>query len=131
MGLNMALAHPALTTIGHKRTKSKFKSAEEAKRYRELEAEWEKNQKRWANMSPNVNQPVKKTSVTSTVQPFRRGNNSHIPSVDSKHVGAVSSKPRQYYTGDKILGIGTLHKSNAVPVFSNEEATDMAKMRRG
>jgi hypothetical protein len=39
-------------------------------------------------------------------------------------------KPKQVYTGDKILGIGTLHKSNAVPVFSVEEAQDMAKMRR-
>jgi len=29
-----------------------------------------------------------------------------------------------------MLGIGTLHKSNAVPVFSQEEALDMAKMRR-
>ena len=34
------------------------------------------------------------------------------------------------YTGDKMLGIGTLHKSNAVPVFKKEEAEDMAKMRR-
>jgi hypothetical protein len=35
------------------------------------------------------------------------------------------------YTGDKMLGIGTLHKSNAVPVFSNHEAKEMARMRRG
>jgi hypothetical protein len=30
-----------------------------------------------------------------------------------------------------MLGIGVLHKSNAVPVFSDEEAIDIAKMRRG
>ena len=36
----------------------------------------------------------------------------------------------QQYTGDQIVGIGTMHKSNAVPVFSNEEAEDLAKMRR-
>jgi hypothetical protein len=35
------------------------------------------------------------------------------------------------YTGTKILGIGTMHKSNAVPVFSEEEAHDIATMRRG
>jgi hypothetical protein len=34
------------------------------------------------------------------------------------------------YTGDKIIGIGTLHKSNAVPIFSEEEARDQATMRR-
>jgi hypothetical protein len=30
-----------------------------------------------------------------------------------------------------MIGIGTLHKSNAVPVFSEDEAADMARMRRG
>jgi hypothetical protein len=30
-----------------------------------------------------------------------------------------------------MLGIGTLHKSNAVPVFSTDEAQEMARMRRG
>ena len=34
------------------------------------------------------------------------------------------------YTGDKMIGIGTLHKSNAVPIFTNEEAKDQANMRR-
>jgi len=29
-----------------------------------------------------------------------------------------------------IKGIGTMHKSNAVPIFSDEEAQDIAKMRR-
>ena len=34
------------------------------------------------------------------------------------------------YTGDKMIGIGTLHKSNAVPIFSNDDAKDQALMRR-
>lgn len=34
------------------------------------------------------------------------------------------------YTGDKMIGVGTLHKSNAVPIFNNTEAEDIAKMRR-
>lgn len=55
------------------------------------------------------------------------------PKLPSRNTGdgIASSKPRMQYTGTKILGIGTLHKSNAVPVFSDEEAVDMAKMRRG
>jgi hypothetical protein len=43
----------------------------------------------------------------------------------------VSSKQIPKYTGTKILGIGTLHKSNGVPIFSEEEAVDIATMRRG
>ena len=41
----------------------------------------------------------------------------------------VKNEIRQY-TGDKIVGIGTLHKSNAVPVFSEQEAKELSSMRR-
>lgn len=34
------------------------------------------------------------------------------------------------YTGTKVLGIGTMHKSNMVPIFAEEEAKDIATMRR-
>ena len=34
------------------------------------------------------------------------------------------------YTGDRMIGIGTLHKSNAVPIFSDDDAKDQALMRR-
>jgi hypothetical protein len=44
--------------------------------------------------------------------------------------GPVSSKPAQVYTGTKVKGIGTMHKSNAVPIFSDEEAVDISRMRR-
>ena len=54
----------------------------------------------------------------------------NFPSLNSSMMGDATVKPKQVYTGDKMLGIGTLHKSNAVPVFSVEEAQDMAKMRR-
>jgi hypothetical protein len=35
------------------------------------------------------------------------------------------------YTGTAMIGIGQLHKSNAVPVFSQEDAIAISKMRRG
>lgn len=41
-----------------------------------------------------------------------------------------TKKENPVYTGTKIKGIGTMHKSNAVPVFSDEEAVDIATMRR-
>lgn len=44
--------------------------------------------------------------------------------------GNCNLKGSMVYTGSKMIGIGTLHKSNAVPVFSDEEAKDMATMRR-
>jgi hypothetical protein len=51
------------------------------------------------------------------------------PSVTS-NVADTSRKERSYYTGKNLLGIGTLHKSNLVPVFNEEDAKDMSNMRR-
>ena len=44
--------------------------------------------------------------------------------------GAVTTKQAPAYTGSKIIGIGIMHKSNLVPIFSSDEAQDIAKMRR-
>lgn len=35
------------------------------------------------------------------------------------------------YTGTLIKGIATMHKSNAVPIIDDEQAKDIARMRRG
>ena len=34
------------------------------------------------------------------------------------------------YTGDKMKGVATMHKSNAVPVFTDKEAKEISSMRR-
>jgi len=55
------------------------------------------------------------------------------PKYDSlETIGGVATKPvmGKVYTGAKMKGIGTLHKSNAVPIFTDEEAKDQANMRR-
>jgi hypothetical protein len=54
---------------------------------------------------------------------------SPIVSLDTGFI-ACTKKFGNSYTGDKIKGIGTMHKSNAVPVFSDDEAKDIASMRR-
>ena len=47
-----------------------------------------------------------------------------------KFCGSTAAKPIPQYTGDKMLGIGLRHKSGFEPVFSQEQAEDLAKMRR-
>ena len=64
----------------------------------------------------------------TVVDPKRLTN--HIPSLDSGS-GVATKKEVQHYTGDAMIGIGQLHKSNAVPVFKAEDAIDISKMRRG
>ena len=52
-----------------------------------------------------------------------------IASLDTGFIACTKTFGNSY-TGDKIKGIGTMHKSNAVPVFSDNEAKDLASMRR-
>jgi len=42
----------------------------------------------------------------------------------------TSKKETMKYTGTLVKGIATMHKSNAVPVISQQEAEDISKMRR-
>jgi hypothetical protein len=43
---------------------------------------------------------------------------------------AAQSKPPSVYTGSQVIGIAVLHKSCLQPIFSQEEAIEVAKMRR-
>jgi len=44
--------------------------------------------------------------------------------------GDCTKKETMKYTGTLVKGIATMHKSNAVPVISQQEAEDISKMRR-
>jgi len=45
--------------------------------------------------------------------------------------GACAKRESPQYTGDLIVGIGTMHKSNAVPIMrGTKQAEEIAKMRR-
>ena len=56
----------------------------------------------------------------------------NYPSVTSASSAESCAKPtRVAYTGTLVKGIATMHKSNAVPIINDQEATDIANMRRG
>lgn len=44
---------------------------------------------------------------------------------------AAKPEPKIYNGKRKLLGIATMHKSNLVPVWGEEEAIEIARMRRG
>jgi len=131
--MTMHLVGPALTMTGKRKGKIKFRNAEEARKHRELQSDWHDLQKKWG-----VEQEQKKRKrlmdaeplVYSLSTPIGRTNTHHIKSLDTGHYGPVSSKPAPKYTGSKMLGVGQLHKSNAVPVFCDQDAIDIARMRR-
>lgn len=59
-----------------------------------------------------------------------RGQQERVRSASNASIGVATVKETVHYTGDAMLGIAQLHKSNAVPVFSQKDAEDVAKMRR-
>ena len=130
--MTMHLAHPALTLGGKKRGKQKFRNAEEARKARELDTSWKELQKKW-----EVDADEKRRRRALAAEPLSyklstpvgRSTSNHIPSRNTGE-GIASSKPTQQYTGTKMMGIGTMHKSNSVPIFSDEEAVAIATMRR-
>ena len=129
----MHLEGPWLSTTGKRKGKQKFASAEHARKARELDESWKELQKKWAveaedkKRSRALSAAPLKGSYSLTI-PEGRNTTAHIKSVNTG--GNAILKPSPVYTGTKVKGIATMHKSNAVPVFSDEEAQDISKMRR-
>ena len=62
----------------------------------------------------------------------REGSIPSAPTNLSAYDPSMAKREPQVYNGErKLLGIATLHKSNMVPVFSKDDAIEIAKMRRG
>jgi len=129
----MHLEGPWLSTTGKKKGKQKFASAAHARKARELDESWKELQKRWAVEAEDKKRRSGLAAAPlngsySLTIPEGRNTTAHIKSVDTG--GNALLKPSPVYTGTKVKGIATMHKSNAVPVFSDEEAVDISKMRR-
>jgi hypothetical protein len=127
----MHLCGPALTTTGKKKGKVKFRNAEEARKARELDQSWKELQKKWLVEAEDKKRSralrAETLSYKLTSPPGR--STAYIPS-RGDYTGNATLAPTKVYTGTKVKGIATMHKSNAVPVFSDEEAQDISRMRR-
>ena len=130
--MSMHLHHPSLSLNGKKRGKAKFRNAEEARKARELAADWDKLKSKW-------DVPAKEKRVGKIFEPLHTGYKLTTPvgrttsrDLPSRVTPGGSTAPvHKVYTGTKVLGIATMHKSNAVPVFAEEEAVEISRMRRG
>jgi hypothetical protein len=130
----MHLEGPWLSTTGKKKGKQKFASADHARKARDLDASWKELLKKH---NIELEEKKRKQALSSAslkgsyslAIPEGRNTTAHIKSLNSG-LGSATLAPPKVYTGTMVKGIATMHKSNAVPIFSNEEAVDIAKMRR-
>lgn len=83
----------------------------------------------WLNKhKPKVNMNLKRKVYTPPVTVRR--DVVYAPSLDTGIGNATKPIEGKRYTGHKMIGIATMHKSNAVPVFDESACTDLASMRR-
>ena len=132
--LSMHLEGPWLSTTGKKKGKQKFASAEHARKAREQEASWKELLKRQGIEleEKRRNRAMSSGTLSSSYSlaiPEGRNTTAHIKSLNSG-LGVATLPPAKVYTGTMVKGIATMHKSNAVPVFSDEQAVDISRMRR-
>ena len=130
--MSMHLEGPWLSTTGKYKGKRKFRNAEEARKSRELDESWNKILKAQGVEAEDRKRKQAMSAETLTYSlkaPEGRHTTAHIKS-RGDYTGNDTMPPPKVYTGDKVKGIATMHKSNAVPVFSDEEAIDISRMRR-
>lgn len=142
--MSMHLASHAYTTNNTKKRKEKKPTkammAQWEADYASRKREWKRNGEpiisfeTWLNERRGIVAPAKTVSKTAKnlptlAIPEGRGTR-HIPSLMNNAAGVATKKDSPVYTGTNMIGIGQLHKSNAVPVFKQEDAEDIAKMRR-
>ena len=122
----MALMPVYFTTTSTKKRKTKFTSSEQKQKSIQLQKDWDALMKKY-DTKPTRN--IKRKVYTSP-QVVRR----EVPRYPSLDTGGNATKPINHdkvYTGDKMIGIAVMHKSNSVPVFSTDSAKEITKMRRG
>lgn len=130
--MTMHLEGPWLTTTGKRKGKQKFRNADEARKARELDESWKRLlAKHEAEQNERKRQRALSAPLISTNKPYVRDTGPRIPSLNGgADMSPATKAPAKVYTGTKILGIGTMHKSNAVPIFSDDEAKEISSMRR-
>ena len=133
--MTMHLLGPAFTTISTKKKKTRgiTITAKFAQEFREYNAQM----KRLGSKQKTMDEYI--TYRKGNFKPKLRGvklaklevsdHREKYPS--GQGVGITFAKEPNKYTGTLIKGISTMHKSNAVPVISEEEMLEHSQMRRG
>ena len=136
LGVNMAfhLEGPWLTTTGKKKGPRRWASAEAKRKAELLQQEWEQRLGNFKRMAPKFSRtPVPPPKPAGTLQATMRvPPGRETPRIASRDTGWVPcvKKHDQTYTGDAVVGIAQMAKSNAVPVFDSDHIVEIARMRR-
>ena len=118
-----------------KKAAAKKRAAEHAAN-RKLKAQRKQNVQMGLNADGSIKgaKPVRNSIYIKEYKPMQtegyRRPSPDVPSYDSGKYSSTARKERQEYTGDYIVGIACMHKSNFVPVGRGDDPEAYATMRR-
>lgn len=107
----------------------KSKKRKPTAKQRQLQADWDALIAKYAPKKPvaTKSQTLSESGYKLSVPKER--DTKQYRSVDTG-LGSATKQAPKVYTGTSMLGVATMHKSNSVPVFSSQEATEISSMRR-
>lgn len=94
---------------------------------------WETQQKKYgiSTKSEPAFVALKRTPATNQREGSMAYKSAQSICIDAFDAFDTFKPAPKHYTGNKVIGIACMHKSNLVPIFSQEEAINVATMRRG
>lgn len=134
--MTMHMLGPAYSTVKTSRKKSKTSDS----KYNQYCQDWlqyNRQMKRLGCKSKTMDEYIlyrqgkSNPKLRGTKMPEYRVSNHRELYPSQSEIGVAFAKQPNTYTGDKLIGIATMHKSNLVPVFTASDAEDIANMRRG
>ena len=125
-GMHLLPVYYSTTNTRKRKKKKKSKSVLEAER------QHAKFLKKMGVSGPKETKP-KRSLAQSGSAPALGAGGRKFESYNSDQVfydPSMAKKEENVYTGTEIIGIGQMHKSNAVPIRRKEDAKSLANMRR-
>lgn len=136
--MSMHLCGPGLSTISTKKRKKKL-----------TDNQYHKMCMDWRSYNKDMRRIGCKEKTLEEYIAYRQGKAKYTPKVikdpskattlrrespkyeSGVGIGVGGARKEMTYTGTLIKGIATMHKSNAVPIINDEQAVEVARMRRG
>jgi len=123
----MALIYTNTSSRNTKKAKKALARSKEALRLQNAELE-KKYRSTYSNTNHLSGRKLSSILTPIVSKPYVR-EVQHHPSLDTG-LGSTAKAAPKVYTGNMVKGIATMHKSNLVPIFSDDEAVEVARMRR-
>lgn len=135
--MSMHMLGPAYTTTSTRKRTKKVTASSAAK----MHADWVEHNRQMKRLGcKTMTYEVYVEYRAGKYNPQLKGTPMPESKVDHSHqvkypsgdgVGTAFARTENVYSGTrKLLGVAVMHKSNLVPVWSQEDATEIARMRR-